>query len=87
MTIEAVNKFIGRAVISDYFRNKFISGQMIREEIASVDPGLDEQDIIAIATAKMFTNSFAVFAAGIDKYLNRRYPRSQPAGDNLPISV
>lgn len=87
MTIEAVNKFVTKTVISDEFRIKFMSGRMISGEIAAVDSDLDEQDVNAIVTARMFRDSLASFAAGIDNYLNRRYSRSPSAGDDLPISV
>lgn len=87
MTERAVNDFIGKAVISDKFRNMFLSGQMTREEIAAINTDLDPQDINAIVIALMSSQGFPSFSQEIGKYIDRRYSSGRPAGDNLPISV
>lgn len=88
MTRRAVENFIGRGVISDEFRIKFISGQMSREEITAVDPDLDVQDVNAIVFALLNTpGDFPGFSAEIGKYLDRRYRGPGSAGDDLPISI
>lgn len=87
MTELAINKFIGMGVISDQFRKKFMAGQMTKEEIAAVDPGLDDRDVHTIVVALMFADDFPGFSAEITRYLDRRYRGGHPSGDNLPISV
>ena|GEM_PF-5856118 len=80
MTIEAVNKFVGRGVISDEFRQKFMSRKMSSQEIASVDPDLDSKDLNAIKTALLFNlGDFADFSASIARYINFRYRSVRPA--------
>lgn len=87
MTRKAVENFIGRGVISDRFREKFMAGQMTIKEIAAVDRGLDDRDVHTIVIALMFADDFPGFSSEIDLYINRRYSSGRPAGDNLPISV
>ena len=88
MTIEAVNKFVGRGVVSDEFRKKLANLEMTPEEIAAVDPDLDSKDLNAIKTALLFNpGDFVGFSASIARYINFRYPAVRPSGDNLPISV
>lgn len=86
MTIKAVNKFVGRGVISDEFQEKLIGRRMTREDIAAVSPDLDPQDVNAIVLALMSADSFPRFSSEMDLYINRRYGPG-PAGDDLPISV
>lgn len=89
MTERAVNEFIGKAVISDEFKNRLLSGKMSNRDIADFNSELDSQDINAIVWSLVFADGFDNFAAGVDAYLARRYRGAKPAGtgDNLPISV
>lgn len=87
MTELAVNKFVGRGVISDEFREELMARQMTKEEIAAADPNLDNLDVNAIVVALMFADDFPGFSAEITRYLGRRYRGGRPSGDNLPISV
>lgn len=87
MTEQAVNDFIGRGVLSDEFRNKLLSGQMSRKDIALINPNLDSRDVNAIIFSMMFTDSLENFAAGLGEYIDFRYRDGRPAGDNLPVSI
>lgn len=87
MTRRAVENFIGKAVVSDEFRQKLMAWEMTREGIAAVNPDLDLQDVNAIVIALMSSQGFPSFSKEIGKYIDRRYSSGLPAGDNLPISV
>lgn len=88
MTEQAVNKFVGRGVVSDEFRKKLVNLEMTPEEIAAVDSDLDLKDLNAIKMALLFNpGDFTGFSAEITRYLDFRYRGAKPAGDNLPISV
>ena len=91
MTKEAVNKFVGRGVVSDMFRQKLANLEMTPEEIAAVDRDLDSGDLNAIKTALLFNpGDFVGFSASVARYIDFRYHnagQSGPSGDNLPISV
>lgn len=87
MTRRAVENFIARGVVSDEFRNKLLSGQMTRKDIALINPNLDSRDVNAIIFSMMFTDSLENFATGLGEYIDFRYHDGRPAGDNLPVSV
>lgn len=87
MTRRAVDNFIGRGVVSDEFRARFISWKMTLEDITAVDSDLDGQDVNAIVIALMSSQGFPSFSEEIGKYIDLRYRGGPPAGDNLPISV
>lgn len=89
MTKGAVEKFVGKAVLSDKFRENLNARQMSREEISAVDPDLDVQDVNAIVFALLNTpGDFPSFSVEIGKYIDLCYrgacPSAGPsAGDDF----